>query len=216
MQPMSSNHFKSLRYINVGREFHEMTIVLRNSDRIFGIFFSVFPIFLFGCAFEFQVNSQRTTLEKQVLGSYQELEDDFILSSTVRGQSQKSQGNLSESRRKAIFAKMNQDFNRDDLEELKDKAILGEAADGTVQLMPKHFYGANVSHKDIDLAQKISKEENDNRSDIWLEIIASNPNLRSLDLDKVRKSYARMQRDRSMPGHYIQNIDGTWSRHKGA
>lgn len=36
--------------------------------------------YLSGCAFNFDVTSQRTALENQVMGSYKELEDELVMS----------------------------------------------------------------------------------------------------------------------------------------
>lgn len=179
-------------------------------------FILTFFVILIGCSFEFHVNSQRTTLEKQVLGSYQEIEEELVLVSSVRGAGPRARAELGSDRKKALMARMNQDFNRDDIDELKDKAIVGEANDGHVEILPQQFFDKSAVQNDIELAKKLVPEENADRLVIWKHIIAANPNLDDKDLNQVQKTFARLQRERSSAGHYVQGSDGKWAKNKGA
>ena len=165
-----------------------------------------------GCTFNFDVTGQRTALENQVMGSYRELDDDLILASSVRATTPNKKV-MSTSRKKGLDAKLNQQFNQDDLAELEDLEILGESSNGAVVLLP-----TTVSHKppatksQLELAKQIIDEENRDRSSIWQRIIESNPNLAAKDLPQVRKTYANMRRQALTSGQWYQDDAGTWVR----
>lgn len=158
------------------------------------------------CTFNFEVTTQRTALENQVMGSYKELEDDLVLMSAVRAP--KGGAAASPYRQRALDARQNQDFNRDDLDELKTLGVLGETNDGTVALLPKNV--AKVDAKDANLAATLVQEENRDREVIWRRIIESNQNLSMKDLPEVRKTYAKMQRESASTGHWYQDEAGGW------
>lgn len=168
------------------------------------------------CAFEFEVNSQRTSLENQVLGSYKEIEDDLVLVSSVRAGGAKATAQLSPDKKRAVDARMNQDFNRDDIDELKDKGVLGEANDGRVAFLPSGLQSGKATGKDLSLARQLLDEENRDRAEIWKRIIAANENLSEKDLPEVRKTYAKLQQDSAAPGHYVQTPSGSWEKRPGA
>ena len=161
---------------------------------------------LSGCTFSFDVTSQRTALENQVMGSYKELEDDVILASSVRAPGD-AKPVLSDSRRHAVDARQNQDFNRDDIDELKDEQILGEANDGSLALLP--------NGKRTTLATQLLVEENHDRQEIWQRIVDANSNLTTADLPKVRATYAKMQREGVSKGQWYQDESGVWRQKQG-
>jgi len=167
-----------------------------------------------GCTFNFDVTSQRTALENQVMGSYKELDDDLILASSVRGLSKKAPtapAKVSASKQRAFDARQNQQFNRDDIEEFKQKQILGEAADGSVVLLPRGVAkAAQIVPKDYKLAEKIAAEENRDRQEIWRRIIDANEHLSEKDLPNVRLTYAKMLRDTADAGAWYQDSSQIW------
>ncbi len=166
---------------------------------------------LSACTFNFELTTQRTALENQVMGSYRELEDDLILVSSVRGGKQ-AKAEMDQAHKRALDARQNQEFNRDDLDELKDKQIVGETALGAVALLPKGHGDA----KDAKLAQILVAEENHDREDIWKRIIDSNENLSAKDLPEVRRTYAKLQRDTARAGQWVQDEGGNWTKKPGA
>ena len=167
------------------------------------------------CSFNFELTSQRTALENQVMGSYRELDDDMILASSVRGG--KAAGTvISPEKKHAIDAREDQEFNRDDIDELKDKGLIGETASGTVALLPKSLGGhARAKAKEVLLATRLVDEENHDRATIWRRIITSNENLTTKDLPEVRRTYAKMQRDQATPGQWLQDDAGHWKQKPG-
>lgn len=165
------------------------------------------------CTFKFDVTGQRTALENQVMGAYKELDDDVILASSVRAPDPKAAiPKLSAERAKAVDARQNQMFNRDDIEELKDKEILGEAADGSLVMLPGSVVSGNPSPQDAKLAAQLVVEENQDRATVWQRVIDSNENLDAANLPEVRKTYAKLQRDQAAPEQWVQDEAGTWRK----
>lgn len=162
------------------------------------------------CTFNFEVTSQRTALENQVMGSYRELEDDLVLVSSVRGPSN-AEDKLAPSKKLALDARQNQEFNRDDVDELKDKGVLGEASDGRLQMLPADVAKTGKVDAAVrQLAERLVAEENRDRAAIWQRIVAGNANLSDKDLPEVQRTYAKMQRESAAPGHWYQNDNGQW------
>jgi uncharacterized protein YdbL (DUF1318 family) len=167
------------------------------------------------CTFNFELTSQRTALENQVMGAYKELDDDLVLVSSMRGPDDPAPV-VAPEEKKALDARQNQEFNRDDVDELKDKGVLGETAAGTVTVLPRGIGAADkVDAQLLKLAQALVTEENRDRDEIWKRIIASNANLGDKDMPAVRKTYAKMQRDTAAAGHWLQDDDGRWRRKDG-
>lgn len=163
-----------------------------------------------GCSFNFELTSQRTALENQVMGSYKELEDDLLLISAVRG-TKTTPTNVSPHKQPALDAKQNQDFNQDDIDELKSLQILGETNNGMMTTLPGSVGAAKeASSANIKLANQLVGEENRDREVIWKRIIDSNENLSAKDLPAVRKTYAKMQRESASPGQWFQDESGSW------
>lgn len=169
------------------------------------------PLFT-ACTFNFEVTTPRTALENQVMGSYKELEDDLILVSSVRAGAKQAKVDMTPGRRRALDARENQEFNRDDIDELKDKGVIGETSGGVVAMLPK----AAGEAKDVHLAQVLVAEENRDREDIWKRIIEANENLSAKDLPEVRRTYAKLQRDTARAGQWVQDEGGNWVKKPGA
>ena len=167
-----------------------------------------------GCTFNFALTSQRTALENQVMGSYRELEDELVLVSSVRGPVDPSSSDktLSLSER-AARAHLNQDFNRDDLDELKAQQIVGETKDGRLVLLPQSLgKQTEASASQLQLARELLEQENRDRQIIWQHIIATNENLKANDLPQVQRTYAKMQREAADPGFWVETEQGQWTR----
>ncbi len=159
------------------------------------------------------VVDERTALENQILGSYQELDRDLQMVASVRsvdaeGQSQPAPS-FHQIRQQAIEARQTQQFNQDDIDELKLAGCLGEGADGLLHTRPCE------AGQDAPVAERIArqlKSENASRETLLEFVVTTSPDLTRDDLKQVRTAYARMNRDASSIGHWIQSEDGTWSR----
>jgi len=177
----------------------------------------IFLHLLSGCSFNFELTSQKTALENQIMGSYKELDDEVLLMASVRGVNKdgtKSATRIqSEGAKVALEAKQNQSFNRDDIDELRVKQIIGEAKDGSTILLPKGLSTASAPNdEDLRLAQILIAQENQDRDTIGRRIVATNQNLTEKDLSEARKVYRKTVIDECPIGTWIEDDAGSWKQ----
>lgn len=160
---------------------------------------------LAGCAFNFDVTSQRTALENQVMGTYKELEDELVLSAAVRGET-----GVITADKKALRARQNQMFNADEIRELKDAGMLGEGADGYLKKISKRKTAVELPNFLLNSLDQLNRQENIDRELIWQHMIDQNKNLSSKDLANIGRSYARIMQEKNIQGHWFQDESGKW------
>ena len=171
-------------------------------------------VLISGCvSAKINVVGERTALENQILGSYEELDRDMQLLASVRavdaeGKTRQPQSYTQE-RRQAILARQTQQFNRDDIDELKQAGCIGEAQDGTLKARPCE------RSSDPAVAGRLLRliaSENQARGVILRFAVTVSPDLTEKDLPQVIEAYARMQREKAQSGEWIQQPDGKWVR----
>jgi hypothetical protein len=156
---------------------------------------------------------QKTALENQILGSYEELGNEVLLLASVR--SVDEEGKLKpvieipKGKRKALKAMQRQEFNRDDIREFKNTLCAGEGNDGLLKYFENERTLKDPDYKKFVLA--ILKEENEDRMTILQRIVATNENFSEKDLPKVQKISASLNRDNALVGEKIQSDVGAWS-----
>ena len=156
---------------------------------------------------------QKTALENQILGSYEELGNEVLLLASVR--SVDEEGKLKpvievpKAKRKALRAIQRQEFNRDDIREFKNTLCAGEGKDGLLKYFENERTLKDSDYKKFVVA--IMQEENEDRLTILQRIVATNENFSEKDLSKVQKISASLNRDNAHSGEKIQLDDGAWS-----
>ena len=182
------------------------------------LFFLIGTILLFSaCGKLVDVNvtviDQKTALENQILGSYEELGNEMVLLASVRSVDEngklKPVIKIPPAKLKAIKAMQRMEFNRDDIQKFKEMGIAGEKNDGFLS-----FFETEKTQKDIQFktfSQTIIDEENEDRGTILNRVIATNIRFSPKDLPKVKKVYANLNRDNALTGEKIQLEDGTWT-----
>lgn len=146
---------------------------------------------------------KKTQLENQILGTFQRLEQDLVLASSVRGAAPASK--LSPLQREAVEAMMSREFNRDDIDELKQARIVGEANTGMLKLL--------APPKEPALAKRVTalvEEENDNRMVIIRRAIQLNSDLTNRDLPAVQRTFYRLNVQTAKSGDRVQLENGRW------
>ncbi len=157
------------------------------------------------CSFNFELTSQRTALENQILGNYKELDDDLIVANYGR-QNPNDAGGDKKNRISAEIEKAtkNRSFNADDIDELKDQGILGEDGDSLLALLPKGIGDIGSATPDqIKLAEVLVDEENRDRSTLWSATNAQNLELSDKGLPAVRQSFGRKIYETAPKGHWF-------------
>lgn len=159
------------------------------------------------------VVDQKTALENQILGSYEELGNEMLLLASVRSVDEegklKTVAEIPPGKREAIRAMQRQEFNRDDVQDFKKKGVAGE---GNIGLLV--FFENQKTKQDPQFnsfAQAIIQEENDDRLTILKRTIATNEAFSDGDLPKVQKIFASLNRDSARSGEKIQQENGKWT-----
>ena len=187
--------------------------MIRNSNILnWHISFIAIAMILNSCAINIELTSQRTALEKQMLGEYKDYPDELYMISTIRDLN--DHDDLKEKEKKKFEkAKMNRIFNLDDLEELKKGQIIGERSDGKIAILPTNLGLVGKAPKEkLKLANLLVKEENLDRETIWAYTIENNPNLTEDNYDQLKKTYATQQKIQAKPGYWVQNDNGQWQQ----
>jgi uncharacterized protein YdbL (DUF1318 family) len=180
----------------------------------------VFPILaaalLSACGKLVDVNvtvvDQKTALENQILGTYEELGNEMLLLASVRSVDDagrlKAVAATPPGKMKAIKAMQRMEFNRDDIQQFKQLGCAGEGNDGFLK-----FLETDKTKKDPRFGafvQTLIGEENADRQAILDRIIATTANFTEADMPRVKKIYAGLNRDNAKPGETIQQDDGAW------
>ncbi len=156
------------------------------------------------------VVDERTALENQVLGTYQELNQQVMLVASVRyidpqGKLKQTQ-ELPPGKKDVVRALQRVSFNKDDLNHYKALGIIGENNEGGITLLsPEKVDPANRAFVD-----NLIKEENEDRQAIMSRIIDTNETLSPKDLPRVHRMFASLNRDKAFEGERVQLDNGEW------
>jgi uncharacterized protein YdbL (DUF1318 family) len=183
-------------------------------------------ISLSGCTLakvDVNVVSERTSLENQVLGSYNSLNEDVLLVASVRGVSPTGKVDApprhTPEQQDAVNALETISFHGDDIETFKRLGWVGENQDGLLTPFermvpdkgtPEDKAFANF-YSDGEFRQVID-EVNRSREVLMLRVVQTNENFTARDLPAIRKVFARINRKNSPPGSKVQEEDGRWVR----
>ncbi len=158
------------------------------------------------------VVDERTALENQVLGTYQELNQQVMLMASVRyidpkGKLKQTQ-ELPPGKKDVVRALQRVSFNKDDLNRYKSLGIIGENNEGGITLLEP----GKVQPDDRAFVENLIKEENEDRLEIMSRIIETNETLTPSELPRVHKMFAALNRDKAPKGERIQLDNGTWTQ----
>lgn len=155
---------------------------------------------------------ERTALENQVLGTYQELTQEVLLVASVRYIDPNGklvpQPPVPPGKEAAIRAMQRSAFNKDDIDRLKAEGILGENLEGGLSILAQK----NIPADRHAFVKNLVEEENADRAVLIERIVTTNETLTPEDLPKVKRTFAALNRDRARPGDWIQLEDGRWIR----
>jgi hypothetical protein len=156
------------------------------------------------------VVDERTALENQVLGTYQELNQQVMLVASVRyidpkGKLKQTQA-LPPGKKDVVRALQRVSFNKDDLNRFKSLGIIGENNEGGVTLLEP----GKIEPGERAFVENLVKEENEDRLIIMSRILETNETLSPTDLPRVHKMFAALNRDNALRGELIQLDNGKW------
>jgi uncharacterized protein YdbL (DUF1318 family) len=162
------------------------------------------------------VVDERTALENQVLGTYQELNQEVMLVASVRYIDPKGKlkqtAELPPGKKEVARALQRISFNKDDLNRFKAMGVVGENTKGGVSLLSPE----KVPAKDKAFLDNLLKEENEDRLVVMHRVVETNETLTPQDLPKVHNMFAALNRDKAMKGEWVQLENEKWVQKEGA
>jgi hypothetical protein len=181
-------------------------------------------LMLAGCTLakvDVNVVSERTSLENQVLGTYNRLSEDLLLVASVRGVSPTgridSPPQRSPEQQDATRALETISFHADDLESFKRLGWVGENREGLVtpfareipKDLPPDLKAFATLYTEAEFRQVID-EVNQSREVLMQRVVQTNENFTAKDLPVIRRVFAKINRQNSAPGTKVQADDGSW------
>ncbi len=161
------------------------------------------------------VVDERTALENQVLGTYQELNQEVMLVASVRYIDPKGKLKQTDALppgKKAVTRALQRiSFNKDDLNRFKALGLVGENIKGGVTLLSPE----KVPVEDKPFLDNLLKEENEDRLLVMHRVVETNETLTPQDLPKVHNMFAALNRDKAVKGEWIQLENEQWAQKEG-
>jgi len=181
---------------------------------VFGLIFGFIGITIMSCSIkapEVNVTGEKTALENQVIGTYQEIEQDAWTLASVRSTAPgKQQPTVSKEKKKVFEAVQGRKFNKDDIDEFKKEEIVGENNNGLLEIRSQSKLDADPELKKRVI--KIVETENGYRKIIMDRIVVLNESAAKAGDDSVAKIFAKINRDNSGSGTWIQKENGKWAK----
>lgn len=167
------------------------------------------------------VASERTSLENQILGSYNSLSEETLLVASVRGVDPlgriQAPPKKSQEQQDAIAAMQVLSFHADDVDAFKRLGWVGEDNQGLLKSFglkrdktPDELKDFAVRYRQQEF-ESVLREVNAAREVVMRRAIETNAQLTRADLPKVRAVFAKLAADTSQPGDRLQNPDGSWT-----
>lgn len=159
---------------------------------------------------EMKFTGEKTALENQILGTYNQVREDVWMVASVRAANPDSQITLSAEKRAVLTAIQNREFNKDDVDEFKREGAVGENARGLLELRPLPRLQADANYR--KLVEDIVAEENRDRQIIMQRIMEINSTAQATGVTEVEKVFAKLNRDSAKTGEWMQLPEGAWVR----
>lgn len=159
------------------------------------------------------VVGRQTALERQVLGTYEDLGQDVLSYSSVRGVS--PEGELivpppaTPSQAAAMAAMRNREYNADDVDALRRDGVVGEG--NNAMLIIRKDPIPVVGPLSAELVRRIISEENSDRQTVLSRLLATTPGVTTENHSEVARIFAGIQQDAAPTGTWVQNQAGAWS-----
>ncbi len=166
------------------------------------------------------VVSERTSLENQVLGTYNALDREMLLVASVRGVDTEGRVQTpprqSREQQDVLLAMQVLAFHEDDLQAFKQLGWVGENKEGLLTVFP--MTKDKVPRELKEFAERYKEEElrsvvertNAAREVVMRRVIALNENFTEGDLPAVRSVFAKLNAENAKSGEKVQAEDGTW------
>ena len=160
---------------------------------------------------DIQLTGEKTALQKQVLGEYEELEsDDWVIASARLGTGGQST-TFSGQKQTILEAIKNQKFRQDEVIELKRNKIIGENNKGFLEIVnPEKLDNPEQQAR----AEQLVKDENADRKIIYERALAVMDIPVEWSRSKIDSMFAAEKRNQTKSGTLVQNAQGEWIEKK--
>lgn len=179
---------------------------------IFGLLVIFFLSFItFRCSVkapEVNITGEKTALENQVIGTYQQIEEDVWTVTSVRSANTTGQSSMSTEKKRVLEAVQGRKFNKDDIDEFLGMGVVGENNRGMIEIRDQEKL-----NKDAELNNrliKIVESENNYRKIIMDRIILLNEQAANAGEENVARIFSKMNQDNAAPGAWVQIDSGQW------
>ena len=163
-----------------------------------------------GCFTNQVINiSQKTALERQLMGELEPLTDEQLLLASMRAERDLGQGSVDDVETRALAARRRQLFNRDDVREAKQVGCLGETRQGELVQRP---CALDTDATQTALHTKLVQQENADRKVIVDWVISSDAALTAGDRAQVTRLYAQFLAEAAQPGDWLEDEEGAWRK----
>ncbi len=177
------------------------------------LFILIAPVF-FGCVSVGGTVATPTALENQMLGVYEDLDEDLVYASSVRSRD-KTPFSTDSVRSEALAARSLQLFNRDELSEFKSAGCIAETLSAE---LVKHKCSAEDDSSAVfeERRMRIIRDENRAREKLvrWAAYLLARKKGRNTiearKIQELRKTYYRMLKEGAGKGHIFQRPDGSF------
>jgi uncharacterized protein YdbL (DUF1318 family) len=115
---------------------------------------------------------------------------------------------MSPEKKRSLDALREQEFNKDDVEEFKQKGFVGETNEGRLLVLPAEELSRIP--ETAKLVDEVVQEENADRQIIMERVVELNDALKRAVPKDVSAVFANMYQENSSAGAWIQKQDGSW------
>jgi len=166
---------------------------------------------ILGCSIkapEVRVTGEKTALEREVIGTYHQMKEDTWMIASTRSTAEDTLAEVSPEKKQVLEAIREQEYNKDDVDEFKQKGYVGENNQSFLEIRPSETLESDFETK--KLVEEIINEENRDRDIIMGRVIELNESLKKAVREEVLVIFARMHQENSPQGTWVQQPEGKW------
>jgi hypothetical protein len=158
---------------------------------------------------------QKSTLEQQFIGEYEELTEDLQTIASVRASANGLGDAGDDPYARALQARRVQLFYKDDIEKARARGCVGEALDGRMHALKcREVGGASTQPSSLPVVEPQSARlvgmENEAREALVEYALSKSNNLKETDRQLVWQAYRRVVLSTLKKGDLVQNNAGEW------
>ncbi len=157
---------------------------------------------------EVNITGEKTALENQVIGTYQQIEQDVWTLTSVRSTNSANKPEMSAEKKRVLEAVQGRKFNKDDVDEFLQNGYVGENNQGLLELRDQSKLANDEELK--SRVSRIIENENNFRKIIMERIVLLNEQAAQAGEGNVGKIFAKINQDNAKDGAWIQAENGEW------